>query len=605
MSRCEKAASSTEKRRRTLTNSVAVLAMAGRNVLAPFDKWWMPPLGAKMASSFSECFGEVRRNGVQNQGVRVACVRTAAAALLAWTLTGNFASAAAAGGNCAPLMGKGIPDAEITSAALQPAGPFVVPPELGPAKTVQLPAFCRVQGVLRPTPDSSIGFETWLPAEGWNGRFLGVGNGGFAGAIGYSNLVAAVQGGYAAASTDTGHKAGGTDATWATGHPEKVVDFGWRAVHLTAVAGKELTAAYYGEAAHRSYFESCSNGGRQGLMEAQRFPEDYDGILAGSPAYAWTGLFTDFVWNAQALSRPGAAIPAAKASAIARAVLAQCDAQDGLTDGLVSDPRQCRFDPEQLKCTTTDSNSCLTTPQISALRAIYRGAHDSKGQSIYFGFLPGGESAPVSAGWDAWIFGAVPGASIQNAFGSNFVKYMVGAPAGWTPADFDFDRDFATLESKTAATLNASDPDLSRFAARGGKLILYHGWSDAAIPAQGTVYYRDQVVRRLGAAQSASFMRLFMVPGMHHCAGGTGPSDFGQNSVPASGDDPSTSVASALEAWVEHGHAPEQMIARQPGPAGLPPRTGLICAYPKRATLKKGGNPQRATSYLCRDPAAH
>jgi hypothetical protein len=545
---------------------------------------------------------------MRSQVLRVACTSGWVLALLACAVIANVASAADVGSHCTSLLGKALSGAEITAAALQSAGPFVIPPELGPARTVQLPAFCRVQGVLRPTPDSSIAFEVWLPANGWNGRFLGVGNGGFAGAIGYSSLVAAVQGGYAAASTDTGHKAAGTDASWAEGHPEKVVDFGWRAVHLTAVAGKGLTSEVYGEPPRRSYFESCSNGGRQGLMEAQRFPEDYDGILAGAPAYAWTGLFTDFVWNAQSLSRAGATIPAAKTPAIARAVLAQCDAQDGLADGLVSDPRQCRFNPGKLRCAATESDACLTGQQITALRAIYRGAHGSNGKQIYFGFLPGGESAPPSPGWDAWIFGAAPGASIQNAFGSNFVKYIVGAPAGWTPADFDFDRDFATLQTKTAATFNATDPDLSRFATRGGKLILYHGWSDAAIPAQGTSAYRDQVVRRMGATQSAGFMRLFMVPGMHHCGGGAGPSDIGQGGVPAPGDDPSTSVASALEAWVEQGRAPEQVIARQPAhagaPASQPVRTGLICAYPKRATLESGADPQRAENYFCRDPRA-
>ncbi len=504
-----------------------------------------------------------------------------------------LASGAARAGDCAGLKDKAPPDAEITAAALQPAGPFVIPPELGPARTVQLPAFCRVQGVLHPTSDSHIAFEAWLPAEGWNGRFQGVGNGGFAGSIGYAGLAAAVQGGYAVASTDTGHGPGATDASWAKGHPEKVVDFGWRAVHLTAVAGKTLTEAFYGSAPRHAYFTSCSNGGRQGLMEAQRFPGDYDGIIAGAPAYNWTGLFTGFVWNAQALSRPGATILAAKTPAIAAAVLADCDRLDGAADGLVSDPSQCRFNPDKLRCADKETDACLTAPQIAALRAIYQGPRTSKGQQIYFGFPPGGETAPGSAGWDLWIFGPAPGASIQNAFGSSFVKSVVGAPDGWTPAGFDFDRDVAPLKARTAATFNATDPDLSRFAARGGKLILFHGWSDAAIPAPGTIAYRDQVVRRMGAGKADGFMRLFLAPGMHHCGGGAGPSDFDQGGVPSPGRDPSTSLAAALEVWVEQGHAPEQVIARQPD------RTGLLCAYPKHATLTPGGDPSRAESYHC------
>jgi len=535
---------------------------------------------------------------MHSHGLRSACTRSLAITLLAWGCTADPASAAAAAGECTGLKGQAPPNAEITAVTMQQAGPFVIPPESGPARTVQLVAICRVQGVLRPTPDSAIAFEVWLPSAGWNGRFLGVGNGGFAGSIGYSNLVAAVQGGYAAASTDTGHGPGLTDASWAVGHPEKVVDFGWRAVHLTAVAGKTLTAAYYGAPPNRSYFSSCSNGGRQGLMEAQRFPEDYDGIIAGAPAYHWTGLFTDFVWNAQALAQPGAAIPAAKAPVIAKAVLAQCDALDGVADGLLSDPRRCQVDLQNLSCTGNETGACLTSPQITALRAIYRGAHTSSGKQIYFGFPPGGEAAPGAAGWDAWIFGAAPGASIQNAFGSSFVKQIVGAPAAWTPSDFNFDRDFEALEAKTAETLNATNPDLSRFAARGGKLILYHGWSDAAIPAQGTIAYRDNVVRQMGARRAGEFVRLFVVPGMHHCGGGTGPSDFGQNAVPVQGDSSSSSVMLALQDWVEQRRAPEQLIARQQSPV----RTGLICAYPKRATLNKGGDYLRAENYSCRDP---
>jgi feruloyl esterase len=287
--------------------------------------------------------------------------------------------------------------------------------------------------------------------------------------------------------------------------------------------------------------------------------------------------------------------------------LAHCDGRDGLIDGLVSAPLQCRFDPAGLKCAQAETDSCLTESQIGALRAIYQGPRKSNGQQIYFGFPPGGETAPGSPGWDAWIFGAAPGASIQNAFGSNFVKYIVGAPEGWTPAAFDFDRDFDMLEARTAETFNAIDPDLTAFAARGGKLILYHGWSDAAIPAQGTLAYYDAVKREMGSGKAQSFARLFMVPGMHHCAGGTGPSDFGQGGPSAEDRDPATNLAAALEAWVEEGRVPEQIVARQaPGPSApisQAARTGLICAYPKRASLNRGGDPARADSYSCKAPA--
>lgn len=519
-----------------------------------------------------------------------------------------LASQPAMARDCADIAAAAPPDTEITSAALQPAGPFTLPPELGPATTVQLPAFCRVQGVLHPTTDSHIAFEVWLPAENWDGRFQGVGNGGFAGAIPYSGLAAALRSGQAAAASDTGHSAGGTDAKWAEGHPEKVIDFGWRAVHLTAVVGQALTKAFYGSAPRSSYFISCSNGGRQALMEAQRFPGDYNGIIAGAPAYNWTGLFTDFIWNAQWLAKPGAMIPAAKTPAIASAVLAKCDKLDGLADGLLSDPRQCHFDPAVLRCTAGDATSCLTDPQIAALRAIYRGPRTPDGKQVYFGFLPGGETAPGAPNWDLWMFGLAPGASAQNAFGSNFYKYVVGAPAGWTPADFNFGSDFARVEARTAATFNATDPDLSPFAARGGKLILFHGWSDGGIPAQGTVAYRDAVVRKMGANRAQTFMRLFMVPGMYHCGGGIGPSDFGQGGPTPGDTDPATSLSAALQAWVEQGRAPEQIVARQAPQPTTPKqetvRTGLICAYPRQAKLLPGGDPLRAEGYTCRDPKA-
>ena len=526
----------------------------------------------------------------------------------------GFAVAVAGGAraeaaDCSALAKLALTDTSIVSATPEPAGDFKAPAEFGPGpeQTVRLPAHCRVQGVLKPTPDSEIAFEVWLPAEGWNGRFQGVGNGGFAGAIGYSGLIDGVQRGYAVASTDTGHRAGGTDAQWAFGHPEKLADFGWRAIHLTAVVGKQLTAAFYGQAPRHAYFASCSNGGRQGLMEAQRFPDDYDGIIAGAPAYDWSGLFLDFLWNVKALSAPGAAIPAAKTPAIAAAVLASCDKLDGIQDGLVSDPRRCRFDPETLRCRSDDSSTCLTGPQIAALRAIYKGPHTSSGRQLYVGFPPGGETAPGFPNWDAWIFGG-PNGSVENAFMSNFMKYAVGKGQAWSVASFDFDRDVAGMKTAMSPVLDATDPDLTRFARRGGKLILYHGWSDGGIPAEGTIAYYDRVSQVMGPAKARGFTRLFMVPGMHHCGGGTGPSDFGGRSAPVLPRNPATDLSAAIEAWVEEGRAPEQVVARQvSGPPGAPPspgpvRTGLICAYPNVAVLKPGGAVNDAASYQCALP---
>ena len=529
------------------------------------------------------------------------------ATLAAATCLGLAGAAEAAPTDCAELKNVAIPGMRITSAALEPAGSFNVPAGgPGPAQTLDLPARCRVQGVLTPTPDSEIGFEVWMPATGWNGRFQGIGNGGFAGDIGVIGLANAVRAGYAAASTDTGHKGGVTDAGWALGHPEKVTDFGSRAVHLTTVTGKQLTAAYYGAPIKRSYFASCSNGGRQGLMEAQRFPEDYDGIISMAPAYDWTGLFINFIWNQQVLAAPGAAIGAAKAPAIAAAVLADCDKLDGRADGLIADPRACRFDPETLHCKGPETSSCLTEPQVAALRAIYRGPRTSDGKPVYFGFPPGGEVAPASAGWDAWIFGSAPAPSIQGAFATGFMKHIVGAGEGWKPDDFDLNRDTDALISRMAPVLNATDPDLQPFVARGGKLILVHGWSDAAIPARGTIAYYDKVRSRMGA-QTDGFARLYLVPGMHHCGGGTGPSDMGGAGAARLPKDAQTDLSAALEDWVEKGRAPGPMVARQPtlpGAAAASVRTALICPYPQTATLKPGADMAAAASYHCTPPSA-
>ena len=264
---------------------------------------------------------------------------------------------------CEDLAKLTLPDTTITTAQSMPAGSFT-PPD-GHALP-NLPAFCRVAGVIKPSGDSNIQFEVWLPASGWNKKFQGIGNGGFAGAISYSGLGGAVTHGYATASTDTGHRGDGTDASWALGHPEKIMDFGYRAIHETADKAKGVIRAFYGEGPRRSYFSSCSNGGRQALMEAQRFPADYDGIIAGAPANFWTHLLIGAAWDVKAtLTQPGAYISAVKLPAIEKAALAACDALDGVKDGVIEDPTRCHFDPDTLLCKGPESDACLTAPQLS------------------------------------------------------------------------------------------------------------------------------------------------------------------------------------------------------------------------------------------------
>jgi feruloyl esterase len=300
--------------------------------------------------------------------------------------------------SCEKLSELVLSKAKILSAQTIEAGAFTPPTAMSPWLTgtpelyKSLEAFCRVVVEAKPSVDSSIKIEVWMPTEGWNGRFRGQGNGGFAGEIDYRRLGLALQQKYVTAATDTGHSAGGTDARWALGHHEKVIDFGYRAIHEMTQIAKTVINAYYGNNAHHSYFDSCSNGGRQALMEVQRFPQDYDGIISGAPANFWTHLLTKALADSQATTLdPASYIPGSKIPALARAVNAACDAQDGVTDGVLNDPRQCKFDPAVLLCKAEDSNECLTAPQITSLKKLYEGPRDAKGTLIFPGYLPGAE----------------------------------------------------------------------------------------------------------------------------------------------------------------------------------------------------------------------
>ena len=498
--------------------------------------------------------------------------------------------------NCDALARLKLKDTTITTAETVAAGSFK-PPE-GPA-IQDMPEFCRVAGVIKPSSDSDIRFEVWMPGSSWNNKFQGVGNGGFAGAIGFGQMAGAVKHGYATASTDTGHHAGGVDASWALGHPEKIADFGYRAIHETADKAKAIIRAYYGEAPRHSYFSSCSNGGRQALMEAQRYPADYDGIIAGAPAYYWTHLLTAAIWDMQAtLGKPESYIPARKLPAIEQAVIAACDALDGVKDGVIDDPPRCHFNPTRLLCKDEDADGCLTAPQVKALQKIYDGVQTSKGEPVFPGFSPGGETG--MGGWSIWVTGPAPEKSLQYGFGTNFFKNMVFDDPSWDFRTSDIQHDMKVADDKMASRLNATNADLGNFKKRGGKLILYHGWSDAAIPPVSTVDYYQSVVSKMGAKDTGSFVRLFMVPGMQHCGGGPGPSDFGQAGVAM--DDPMHNVDAALEAWVEKGSAPEQVIAKKykgAGPSSGVARTRPLCAYPKVVQWNGKGSTDDAANFIC------
>jgi hypothetical protein len=536
----------------------------------------------------------------------------AALALCGAALLGRPAAAQplTADDRCAGLARQHFDQAEVVSAVDQAAGaliPGATMPTMGSAAAGRpmsgLPGFCRVIGRIRGEPGSDIGFELWMPSAGWDGRLNGSGNGGYAGSIGYMELAGAVKAHQVGVSTDTGHRGTSEDAAWAKGHPERVRDFGWRAIHLAALAAKALVAGYYGRGPDHAYFIGASNGGRQGLMEASRYPDDYDGVMAGAPATVRTDELMTHIWVYQAQMPPGAAIRPEQLRLLQSEVVRQCDAIDGQVDGLVADPRRCRFDVSRLACGAAAAPLCFTPPQLAALRRIYAGPQDRAGRRIAVGLPPSGaevgDPAPMF-GWDAAIC-ADPNKPSTSEFLSNFIA----APFA-DNRSFDFDRDPPRLKAALSAELDVQ-PDLRRFFARGGKLIIWQGWADASVPPQATLNFYEAIVRN-SAGRARSGARLFMVPGVQHGLGGTGPDVFGQLTAPAPGDTPDRNIVAALQAWVETGRSPDALVARSHKsggrfgpPTGRPEKSRLICAYPARSELRPGADPDSASSYVCRD----
>lgn len=498
--------------------------------------------------------------------------------------------------DCPSLKSLHLPNTSITLAATVTSGTLDLPdnPPLH-----GLPAFCRVTGEMRPTPDSRIRFEVWLPTDTWNGRILGTGNGGFAGDVGYTQFAAYLQRGFAVSGTDAGHQAEGTDASWAYNHPEKVKDFGWRAIHLTAQTAKQIAAAFYGKPAAKSYFDSCSDGGREALMEAQRFPGDYDGILAGAPANAWTSLVTGGAGVMQALmANPAAYVPDRKLAFLQKAALAACDTLDGVHDGVIGDPAKCHFNPQTLLCKGDDASSCLTQPQIDAVKVLYAGVKDEHGALIFPGYTMGDETS-----WGPWVVGQDPGGALGPRFVENYFRYMVTGDPTFDVLKANLDDLLRQSRARESANLDATNPDLSRFAARGGRLILYQGWNDPAISPFNTVAYYKSVEKKMGADKTASFARLYMIPGMQHCAGGPGATAFGQLGL-ATAASPKYGLFDSLENWVEHGAPDPTVIATKykTGMSGDPDFTRPLCAWPKVARYTGSGDPNSAASFTCAAP---
>jgi feruloyl esterase len=476
---------------------------------------------------------------------------------------------------CDALAAAALSNATITSASVIGAGQFSPPGQdsarANPYRT--LPEFCRVAATLTPSHDSEIKIEVWLPTANWNGKFQAVGNGGWAGVMSYSALADAVRAGYASASTDTGHTGGG--AQFVLGHPEKLIDFAWRSEHEMTVQAKALVEKFYGSAPRVSYWNGCSTGGRQALKEAQTFPNDYDGIIAGAPA----NRTTLSLWIAHAvLKDPASYIPPAKYAVIHQAALASCDALDGVKDGLIEDPTKCSFDPGVLLCEGADGASCLTAAQVTAARRMYSPPLNSRTGTPL--------SAPLTAGtelgWGEQAAGPQPNANINDHY-----RFVVFKDSNWDWKTFDFDRDLARSEAPDSQIMNATDPNLQPFFAHGGKLLIYQGWSDPRVPALQTINYYTSVVNAVGAANASGSVRLFLAPGMGHCGGGDGPNVFDK--------------VAPLEQWVEHGKAPDVLVASH-ATAGRVDRTRPLCAYPQVARYNGSGSIDQAENFTCRLP---
>ena len=498
---------------------------------------------------------------------------------------------------CESLRALDLPNTTITTATIVPAGPFTQPGPGGPpggpvapapaaqpggrgggrgggapaAPPIQLPAHCRVAAVLRPSADSHIEMEVWMPAENWNGKFQAVGNGGWAGTISYAAMATALQEGYATASNDTGHKGG--NALFAIDHPEKVIDFAYRAIHEMTVQSKAIINRFYNRPVRLSYWNGCSTGGRQGLMAAQRYPEDFDAIIAGAPANYQTHLHAwDLSVSVPIAKNPGSALPAAKLQVLNTAVVNACDALDGVKDGLLNDPRACRFDVGTLQCTGGDGENCLTAAQVETAKRIYSPARTSSGEVVFPGKVPGSE-----LGW------ALNQTVSQLPSGSFMVAYN---DAKWDPMTFDLDRDLKVVDEKVGTIINAINPDLRAFKARGGKVLMYHGWNDTAISPGNAIDYYTSVLKRMGGRQD-DFIRLYMAPGMNHCGGGAGPNQV--------------NWMAALERWREANTAPDRIDAYRVTNNRVD-MTRPLCPYPQVAIYRGVGSTNDAENFVCKAP---
>lgn len=497
--------------------------------------------------------------------------------------------------DCAQLAALHLPGVTITGAHAIPAGPFRIP-ALGPipAHTARLPAFCRVSGRAAP----QIRFELWLPADHWNGRLLAVGSGGFGGYIDYLSLAQRVRQGYAVTANDTGHQ--GTGVRWMH-DPKALLAWGHDATHRIADPAKRLVRAYYGSRSAHSYFLGCSTGGDQAMEEAEFYPGDFDGIVAESPGMDYSRLMLSFLWGLK-VSTANGALSDAKLQLLHRFVMDRCDAQDGLRDGILQRPLACHVNLAPLVCRGPDHSACLTPSEARTAELMYQGPRNPRtGAQIYPGFVPGSEADPAYGGKLAAAYGWT---LIQGALGKQYaiplLANTVFGPA-WDWKTFDFDEDVRKVDVALAGRIDAMDPDLRPFAARGGKLIMIQGWGDPYNAQTLPIEYRARVIATFAASGDRSraqrqvdgFYRLFMAPGMGHCLWGPGPSQ--------------AHALAAVQQWVEDNKAPSELIAAKVIPPAVAPASGAmrrpLCPYPQYARYI-GGNPNAAAAFRCTSPNA-
>ena len=502
----------------------------------------------------------------------------------------NYVSLAAAlgmatvvsGATCESLSSLKLADTTITAVESVAAGAFTPPaPPAGRGRGARgggnsyadLPAFCRVTATVKPSSDSDIRIEVWMPATGWNNKFEAEGNGAWTGSIAENTLAGALRLGFATSMTDTGHEGG--SASFALNHPEKQIDFGYRAVHELAVQSKAIITAFYGQAPKYSYWNGCSAGGKQGLKEAQMYPADFDGIIAGTPVNDWIGRSMGAVWFAQASHETeGSLIPREKFAAIHEAALGACDALDGVKDGIIENPEACKFDPASIQCKGADSNDCLTAAQVATARKIYSGVINPRTKQVIFpGLEPGSE-----LGW-----GTQAG---PNPFtpGLDEFKYVVFKNPDWDYKTFNFDSDVTAALKADNNMMNALDPNLKAYFDRGGKILQYHGWADQQMsPGNSPKYYKSVLAKLGGPGKVMHNYRLFMVPGMGHCQGGEGATDtFDKRAI--------------LQAWVEQNKAPDKIIASTRDDK----KTRPLCPYPEVAVYNGSGSTDDAANFSCK-----